>query len=72
MNFSLSTRNPTPLGRDDSVLAIDWEPLTSSNAMSAVPYLDIEGSLECKYNPEQNRMAFWDNVYGKYNGRLMP
>lgn len=40
--------------------------------MSAVPYMDIEGSLESKYNPEQNRMTFWDDVYDKYNGQLMP
>ncbi|XP_037027605.1 venom carboxylesterase-6 isoform X2 [Bradysia coprophila] len=64
--------NPTPLGRDDSTLAIDWTPLAAKDAMSAVPYLDIEGSMECKYNPEQNRMTFWDSVYAQYNGKLMP
>lgn len=71
-SFSLPSRNPTPLGREDSTLAIDWTPLTGKDAMSSVPYLDIEGSMECKYNPEQNRMAFWDNVYEQYNGKLMP
>ena len=41
------------------------------NASVSVPYLDINGSLEARINPEANRQQMWDEVYEKYNGKLM-
>lgn len=63
-------RNPTPLGRDNSILSINWEPVNSINSTESIPYLDITQKLECKMNPEKNRLSFWDEIYRKYNGNM--
>lgn len=63
--------NPTPHGRSDPVLGVEWTPLSSSNVSDPVPYLDINGNLEVKRDPETNRLRFWDDMYERYNGPLL-
>jgi len=64
--------NPTPPGPKNSVLGINWQPVKEENATESIPYLNIGSSLESKYNPEQDRLTFWDNIYDEYNGKSMP
>lgn len=69
--FLFHSRNPNPLGRDDqSIIAVNWEPIDSST-IKEMPYLDITSKLEVKKQPEQERMEFWDDLYGQYNGDFM-
>ncbi|XP_052867374.1 juvenile hormone esterase [Anopheles cruzii] len=62
--------NPTPFGEDELLLGINW-PSVVPNTMAELPYLNIEGSLESKTNPETLRLRFWDDAFAKYNGNLL-
>lgn len=61
---------PTPLGKDDSTLAVNWEPLNATMS-SPINYLDITTKLDMKRNPEHERMEFWDDLYQQYNGNFV-
>ncbi|XP_050307837.1 juvenile hormone esterase-like isoform X2 [Anthonomus grandis grandis] len=50
--------NPTPV--KDPLLGAIWEPVTKSNH---IPFLDIWEDLKVEYNPEIERMMFWDKIY---------
>lgn len=65
--------NPTPRGRSDPVLAINWAPLSAvaTNVSDPVPYLEINNNLELRRNPEERRLRFWDDIYERYNGPLL-
>lgn len=58
------------MGKDDTSLAVKWEPIKSTN-LNQIPYLDITTRLELKTNPEPERMEFWDDIYQQYNGDFM-
>ncbi|XP_058058271.1 juvenile hormone esterase [Anopheles bellator] len=62
--------NPTPFGEDELLLSTNW-PSVVPNTMADLPYLNIEGSLESKTNPETLRLRFWDDAFAKYNGNLL-
>lgn len=71
INLLVIHSNPTPLGRSDPVLAVDWLPINVQSSAEPVTYMDISGNLEMKRNPEENRLRFWDRMYEKYNGPLL-
>lgn len=62
-------RHPTPFGESDPVLLVNWNPVEPN--MKKVNYLDITSRLEPKVNPETDRQLFWDEMYEKYNGKLL-
>jgi hypothetical protein len=62
--------NPTPKGKDDQLLNLEWTPINST-APNEINYLDITTMLEMKKNPEQERMIFWDDIYYQLNGDFM-
>lgn len=68
-NFS-NCSEPTPLGKDDTSLAVKWESVKSTTPYQ-IPYLDITARLELRNNPEPERMEFWDDIYQQYNGDFM-
>ncbi|CAG9761610.1 unnamed protein product [Ceutorhynchus assimilis] len=59
--------NPTPF--KDALLGIIWEPVVNPNK---VAFLDIGDCLKIEYNPEEERMTFWDRIYssGKLESKL--
>lgn len=62
--------DPTPEGKDDPLLPIKWDPITSTKPYQ-IPYLNINARLDLKHNPEQARMEFWDDLYEQYNGDIV-
>lgn len=68
--FFFHNSDPTPKGKDDQMLAIKWDPISSANPYQ-IPYLNINSKLDMRISPEQSRMEFWDDLYEQYNGDFM-
>lgn len=45
--------------------------MSTDSVTDPVPYMDINGNLEMRHDPERNRLHYWDSVYERYNGQLM-
>ncbi|XP_050358467.1 juvenile hormone esterase-like isoform X2 [Nymphalis io] len=58
-NFAKSG-NPTP--DENHYLPVTWLPVTKDNLY----YLNIGNELSLDSNPDQEKMEFWDELYGKY------
>lgn len=67
--FKIHCSKPTPLARDDQMLAVNWDPVDSKTPQQ-LTYLDIGTKLDLKKNPEQERMEFWDDLYQQYNAGM--
>lgn len=64
--------NPTP--DSDTALNLKWTPVKKIQPGDAfeLNYLEIgEGAIEMKCNPDQERIQFWRDVYGKWNSGFL-
>jgi hypothetical protein len=57
------SRNPTP--EITSLLDVTWQPVEKNKTN----YLNIDAELTMHEHYEQERMAFWDNVYSSKSER---
>lgn len=68
--------NPTPSGdiAESDILDFQWErnePVASDTDKFDFKYLNIGDRFEMKSNPAVHRIAFWRNLYEKWNGGFL-
>lgn len=51
----------------NSILDFTWEPIKN---ISQIYYLNIDAKFTLKEQPEAHRIAFWNELYQKYENNL--